>query len=386
MEQALAGVEGRSGDVAQLTTRVDALESSSGAAAGDDIKGQIEGLKAANADLQKRLDAFEPGTAGPQVQDLATRVDQLEFAVAAAGGSGGEAVTRSLAELETKLGDLSATVARLEQAPGDRPELGGLTSRVGALEARLGQAEGASQEVEGLAGRVGAVTQQITAGQEQTAGLSDKIGALDGQMGALSTRMDALAETVQQLQQQATSREDGRAQAASLALTVAQLDAALDGGEPFEQALDSLRSLDAGDPAVGKAFETLQAAAASGVPSLPELRSSFDRVADDIVHAAQSPESDSLFDQAAGNLMRLVTVRPVGADAAGESAAARVARAEAALAEGDLAAAVGEIEPLEGAADAAAASWLTQAHERLAAQAALAALQDRATRLLSGAK
>ena len=387
MEQALAGVEGRSGDVAQLTTRVDALESSSGAAAGDDIKGQIEGLKAANADLQKRLDAFEPGTAGPQVQDLATRVDQLESAVAAAGGSGGEAVTRSLAELETKLGDLSATVARLEQAAaGDRPELGGLTSRVGALEARLGQAEGASQEVEGLAGRVGAVTQQITAGQEQTAGLSDKIGALDGQMGALSTRMDALAETVQQLQQQATSREDGRAQAASLALTVAQLDAALDGGEPFEQALDSLRSLDAGDPAVGKAFETLQAAAASGVPSLPELRSSFDRVADDIVHAAQSPESDSLFDQAAGNLMRLVTVRPVGADAAGESAAARVARAEAALAEGDLAAAVGEIEPLEGAADAAAASWLTQAHERLAAQAALAALQDRATRLLSGAK
>ena len=62
-----------------------------------------------------------------------------------------------------------------------------------------------------MAGRVGAVTQQITAGQERTAGLSDKIGALDGQMGALSTRMDALTATVQQLQQQATSREDGRA-------------------------------------------------------------------------------------------------------------------------------------------------------------------------------
>jgi hypothetical protein len=84
--------------------------------------------------------------------------------------------------------------------------------------------------------------------------------------------------------------------------------------------------------------------------------------------------------------MRLVTVRPVGADVAGESAAARVARAEAALAEGDLARAVAELEPLEGAADGAAASWLAQAHERLAAQAALAALQDRATRLLSEAE
>jgi uroporphyrinogen-III synthase len=296
-------------------------------------------------------------------------------------------VTRQLADLENKLGGLSETVARLEQAAaGDRPELTGLTSRIGALEARLGQAEGASQEVEGLAGRVGAVTQQITAGQEQAAGLSDKVGALGSQMGALSTRMDTLADTLQQLQQQATSREDGRARAASLALTVAQLDAALEGGESFEQVLDSVRGLDGDDPAVVKAFDTLQATAASGVPSMPELRSSFDRVADDIVHAAQAPGGEGLLDQAAGNLMRLVTVRPVGADATGESAAARVARAEVALAEGDLTAAVAELEPLEGAAGAAAASWLAQAHERLAAQAALAALQDRATRLLSEAE
>jgi hypothetical protein len=389
VEQALAGAAGQSGDVAQLTSRLDALERGSGAAVGEQVRGQVEALQAADAALQKRLDAVQPGPAGAQVRELAAKVDQLE-AAAAAGGNGGrtsEAVTRQLTQLETRLGDLSATVARLEQATaGDRPELTGLTSRVGALEARLGQAEGASQEVEGLAGRVGAVTQQVTAGQEQAAGLSDKVGTLGSQMGALSTRLDVLADTVQQLQQQATGREDGRAQAASLALIVAQLDAALDGGEPFEQILDSVRGLDGDDPAVVKAFDTLQTTAASGVPSLPELRDSFDRVAGDIVHAAQAPDGDGLLDQAAGNLMRLVTVRPVGANVAGESAAARVARAEAALAAGDLAAAVAELEPLEGAADAAAASWLAKAHERLAAQAAVAALQDRATRLLSEAE
>ncbi len=388
VEQTLADARGQGGDVARLTSRVDALESSSGGAAGDDVKRQIDGLKTANADLQKRLDALERNTPGTQVQDLAARVDQLE-AAPAAGGAGGssEAVTRSLAELEGKLGDLSATVARLERAAaGDRPEVAELTSRIGALEARLGQAEGASQEVAGLAGRVGVVTQQVTAGQEQTAGLTEKVAALDGQIGALSTRIDVLGDTLQQLQQQAADREDGRAQAASLALTVAQLDAAIDGGEPFAQALDSVRSLGDGDPAVVKAFDTLQAAAASGVPTLPELRDSFDRVAADIVHAAQAPDGEGLLDQAAGNLMRLVTVRPVGADVEGDSAAARVARAEAALDAGDLAAAVAELEPLEGAADAAAASWLAEARERLAAQAAMAALQDRATRLLSEAQ
>ena len=120
------------------------------------------------------------------------------------------------------------------------------------------------------------------------------------------------------------------------------------------------------------------------MPSLPELRSSFDRVADDIVHAARAPEGDSLIDQAAGNLMRLVTVRPVGADVEGESAAARVARAEAALAEGDLAAAVAELEPLEGAA--AGGSRLARASPEAAARRRRWPLQDRATRLLSEAE
>ena len=44
------------------------------------------------------------------------------------------------------------------------------------------------------------------------------------------------------------------------------------------------------------------------------LRQSFAPVANEIVHAARAPEGDSLLDQAAGNLMRLVTVRPVGDD------------------------------------------------------------------------
>ena len=88
VEQTLAGTEGQSGDVARLTSRLDALERGSGAAVDEKIRGQVEALKAADAALQKRLDAFEPGTAGAQVQDLATRVDQLEAAVAAAGSSG----------------------------------------------------------------------------------------------------------------------------------------------------------------------------------------------------------------------------------------------------------------------------------------------------------
>ena len=364
LEQALAGVEGQGGEVAQLITRLEALEAGA-----------------------------EQGAAGAQLEDLTARVDELQAAIADAGSGAGtsEAVTQRLAELENGLSDLSATVAQLQDAvpaadaAGDQV-VAELTSRIGALEAQLRQAQAAGQEVERLAGRLGAVEQQIGAGQEQTAGLTDEIVALSGQVGALSTRMDVLAETVDQLQDRVVTSEDRRTRAATLALIIAQLDAALDGGEPFEEVLDGLRALGVDDPAVVEAIDTLETAAASGVPSLPELRNSFDRIANDVVHAAQAPDGDGLLDQAAGNLMRLVTVRPVGADAEGDSAAARVARSEAALAEGDLARAVAELEGLEGAAAEAAAPWLAEARARLAAQAALAALQDRATHLLSEAQ
>ena len=90
-----------------------------------------------------------------------------------------------------------------------------------------------------------------------------------------------------------------------------------------------------------------------------------------------------MLDRAASNLMRLVTVRPVGADAEGDDAAARVARAEAKLAAGDLAGAVAELEGLEGAAAEAAAPWLAQARARLAAESALDRLRAHTTGLLA---
>jgi hypothetical protein len=198
---------------------------------------------------------------------------------------------------------------------------------------------------------------------------------------ALSTRADALAEGLDRLKQQIASTDDRRTQAATLARTVAQLDTAIEQGEPFGDLLDGLRGQ--GDPDVVQAVEALRPAAASGVPSLTALRDAFDAVANPIVHAAQMPEGDGLLDQAAGNLMSLVTVRPVGADVKGDSAAARVARAEAALDDGELAVAVAEMEALAGPAAEVAAPWLATARPRLAAEAAVHTLQERATLLLT---
>jgi hypothetical protein len=147
--------------------------------------------------------------------------------------------------------------------------------------------------------------------------------------------------------------------------------------------MPSLEGLGASDPMIDDARAKLAPAAASGVPSLADLRNTLAANASEIIHHDRAPEGEDMLSEAAGSLMRLVTVRPVGGDVEGESAAARVARAEAKLAEGDLAAAVAEIEQLSGPAAAAAAPWLQDAKLRLDAEVALASLQTRATDLLS---
>jgi hypothetical protein len=72
-----------------------------------------------------------------------------------------------------------------------------------------------------------------------------------------------------------------------------------------------------------------------------------------------------------GKLRGLVTVRRVGAGAAGDGPDATVAQAESALAGDDLAGAVAALETLHGPPMVAARDWLEAAHRRLAAEVAL---------------
>jgi hypothetical protein len=213
---------------------------------------------------------------------------------------------------------------------------------------------------------------------------------LDEQMEGVRERSDALHAAVEELSTRVAAAEnrvaaagDRREQAAALALLTSQIDRAIAQSQSYEEPLRSLAGLGAEDEVVRQAAAELAMGAATGLPSLAQIRQSFDPVAREIVQRARAPEGDSLIDQAAGNLLRLVTVRPVGADVEGDGPAARVARAEAHLAAGDLAAAVAELEALEGPAAEAAADWLAKAKARLAASAALDRLHTRTTELLN---
>jgi gas vesicle protein len=420
VESSVAGLENGTDAVTTLTSRIDALEQAAPPEIGE-LQARLDALQqsspaALNEELQARLQALEQSGPG-----LAQRLDQLESSSGA--GAPDPETSQRLDQLQEELARLSANVAAQtlegDAAASDVAVLQTLQSRVDALESSMAQADSgaalagleerlakleqsqpdpaAAQQVSAslnqLADRVDTLeplARQSAGNQEALGGLESQLGGLDQQIKGLSERADAaqaeigtLSARVTGLDAKVTAAADGREQGALLALAASQIDSAIGLAQPYETPLQSLSGLAADDSEVQAAVEALRPAAAQGVPSVAELRRQFEEVAAEIVHQSRAPEGQSLLDQATGNLMRLVSVRPVGADVEGDDPPARVARAEAALAKGDLAAAVAEVEALQGPAAAAAADWLAAARTRLAATSALERLRSRATARLS---
>lgn len=176
---------------------------------------------------------------------------------------------------------------------------------------------------------------------------------------------------------------EGRAQrtgeAAASALAAAALIEATQGSAPFAAELAALRAVAPGLPEL----PALRGLAEMGAPSRAALAASFADYAARAAVASRMPADGApLKDRLAYYLSRIVTVRPVGR-IEGQSADARLARAEVLLAEGDVSGALAELDGLPPAARAALAPWRTEAERRARIDRAAAALRARALRELS---
>ena len=87
-----------------------------------------------------------------------------------------------------------------------------------------------------------------------------------------------------------------------------------------------------------------------------------------------------------GKIKAIVSLRRVGADVEGDSAEAKLARAEAALAAGDVAKATALMKSLPPQTSKATIKWLADAETHLAAQQAVDQLAAHAVSLLGAAR
>jgi uroporphyrinogen-III synthase len=293
------------------------------------------------ANLQSRVTRLEER---PQAPDLAQPLNELRTRVEALEGQVAE-LAKSLAETPTQGAEASSAVTGQIAS-----QLNDFGTQLGQLGQRLADLE-ASTDVEG----------ELTEIKQTSVNLRERVSDLDGKLAQL-----------REAQQQAGASE---ARAAALALALGQLREALRFSAPYTEQLKGIAALagESGAAAIG----TLEAHAATGVPTLDDLTASFPEMAGDVVAASYGEGEEGWVAGIVRRASKVVSVRRVG-DVEGDSASAIVARSESKLAGGDLSGAVTELESLQGEPAAAAAGWLAQAKTRLDTEAAMADLIQQA--------
>ncbi len=291
--------------------------------------------------------------AGAPSAAVIERLEALERAVAGRPAPADDDAVETLAIEIERLDDAVSALEAVPEASGvDEPARAAIDN----LAANLGQQARRLDEL----GAAVAATQSLPA----------EIGLLAKRLAAIESRLEALPRV----------GPDGRLALpadAAFVLAVAQLRDALRFSTPFARELEAVERLVADDAELIAALQPLHAAAGEGVPTLKVLTDEFPALARRLVVADAGGADEGWLAGVKRRLSNLVTVRPVGKNAAGEGVGAVAARAEAHLDGGDLAGALAELSSLTGKAAEAAADWRTGAQARLQAEVAVNLLTAR---------
>jgi len=319
--------------IAGVAIVVLALNGYLGPADDTDMTAEVAALRAEIATLQQAQPDQDMAPLRQQVLALEQSVSELT-ARAPSGGS------------DAVLTELQGRVAALQEAGAT----GGSTA---ALEARLNEL---GEEVAGLRNAVPGDATSMEASlvplRQEIEALSARIDRMpnDERVATIETKLNEMSERI------------GAASALAPAVAADALAAALDSGRPFSSELAALKSLGIDTEAI----DGLTPQAGAGLPTLAELRSSFEAALGSVALNPPIPEQAGAIDRLFQSARSLVEVRPVH-PTAGSDPAAVIARIRGALEAGDLETALAEWATLPDTIKTPTADWAKQAQARLQA-------------------
>jgi hypothetical protein len=334
--------------------------------------------------------------AAPDLTLVNSRLAKLESApppagdTAALGALDARVKTLEDRKVETPpdLSDLTSRVTRLEESinalaetakeGGSVPDAAALDAKIGDLEQRLqGKIDSAlaaqqgesttelkdlQKEVEALKAKLGALAEAHLAGD--TSDLAPQLTTLDQRIAKLEATLPELSTAI--------DRASASAKSGAAAIAFANLRNAVAAGRPYAAELAALKSLipDSGD------LGALPSHAETGIPTVAALASDLTKLAETSAAPAPAPAQTSILDSMMASAKSAISIRRIGADATGDEPAAMLARADAALDQGDLAAAIKEVESLPAQARDPLAGWLADAQARASANDTLSKLES----------
>lgn len=240
-----------------------------------------------------------------------------------------EKAEASLNLMSSEIEGLKARIAE-QAAATPKVDLSPVETKIAALEekvAKVPEANGLSADADA---RITALSEQVKSAEAAGTALKSEAETVHA---ALEMRIEAIEKKLDQ------PRDDVEV---AVAIASAGLKAAIDRGGPFTAELSTLEGINPEDPAV----KELKTFAASGVPSRATLVADFPKVADAILAASRTDNSNQSFtDRLMSSALSAIQVRPVG-EVEGEGPDAVVARMETRITNGDLAAAAAEWDKL----------------------------------------
>ena len=340
----------------------------------------------------------------PDVSSLQRRLDKLEAAPAPTGGTEAlallDARVKTVEERKVEAPDLSGLagrVARLEEsldALAETAKAGGSVADAAALDAKLGDVEQRLQaKIDAALGAEGATnTQGLEALQGEVAALKAKLGALAeanlaGDESGPRPELTALDQRIAKLEaalpdlSNAIGQGAASARSGAAAIAFANLREAVGAARPYAAELAAIRTL---APGIGD-LGALPGRAETGIPTVPELARAFQKVAEASLAAPSTPAEESFLESVIASAKSAVRIRRIDAAATGDAPGAVLARAQAHLKQGELAAAVTEVEALPATSRDAFAGWLDDARARTSADATLSTLESALLLSMGGA-
>lgn len=333
--------------------------------------------RTARAELERRIaerlerTSADTGAVGAKADLLAERSQRAETrldAIEAVGG-GFDNASRRVAAAEAASG---AAAARVDTVSRD---LAATTERLDALRRELQAAD------EAQAGRLAALEPKLAQIEQQvTAALEQRLAAATAQAAQASEAATAASRRAEEIERGFGELRQFNRSSVRLFLIALHLRTAVQTPAPFSREVAALRNVIGDAPEAAAPMKVLGDHANAGVRTVPELRDAFAaNVGNQIrVLAASLDESWS----SRVTTMLVGPQMPKGGE--GERVWRVITQAEQALAQGNLAAAVNQVERFDGAAGALAADWLRDAKARLAIENAAASLSIYALNQLVG--
>ncbi|MDE0697941.1 MAG: mitofilin family membrane protein [Boseongicola sp.] len=289
---------------------------------------------------------------------------------------------QALSAVEAVVAEMSVLKAQLIELRGlmqPPPDLSGLEDGIAALEDKvselgpeIGEMEATtSGKLSELGARLAALFGHVEALEASSGDVSlsqavqteEQLTRFRGQLDQLVADAEArIADAEAKIAGFETSAlEAGGASAAGNRFAIARLRAAVETGAPYSDVISTMEGVP----------PELADHARTGIPTLHALRQEFPSAARAALAASRSISGEGTVGDRIVTFLRHATNARSLTPREGDSADAILSRAEAHVAEGDLPAALAELDSLPGAPRAAIAGWVAKAEFRLAVLGAI---------------